>query len=208
MPFVEHKVRVHLETYIGHPYWPEREKLINIQKESGLSRARTAQTRRKALDDYLASIDMTRAQYDDLERLASRPFYTSDEGVIIVPALHMVSMIVATCDTISARARPCPPNLVRTLIRPTGWQTAKTAPDGVWERFATVTSGTGQKLSNQRALRADPYIEDADATGVIGIDDSDIRAEVLWKALAWAGVHVGIGAARKMGKGRFTLTPL
>ena len=33
-------------------------------------------------------------------------------------------------------------------------------------------------------------------------------ADVLWKALAWAGVHVGIGAARKMGKGRFTLTPL
>jgi len=31
---------------------------------------------------------------------------------------------------------------------------------------------------------------------------------VLWKALAWAGTHVGIGAARKMGKGRFTLTPL
>ena len=151
---------------------------------------------------------MTRAQYDDLERLASRPFYTSDEGVIIVPALHVVSMIVATCDTISSRARPCAPNLVRTLIRPTGWHTAKTAPDGVWERFATVTSGTGQKLSNQRALRADPYIEDTDATGVIGIDETTIRPEVLWKALAWAGTHVGIGASRKMGKGRFTLTPL
>ena len=73
--------------------------------------------------------------------------------------------------------------------------TAKTAPDGVWERFATVTSGTGQKLSNQRALRADPYIEDTDATGVIGIDETAIRPEVLWKALTWAGVHVGIGAA-------------
>ena len=33
MPFVEHKVRIHLDTYIGHPYWPEREKLINIQKD-------------------------------------------------------------------------------------------------------------------------------------------------------------------------------
>jgi hypothetical protein len=31
--------------------------------------------------------------------------------------------------------------------------------------------------------------------------------EVLWNALTWAGVHVGIGASRKMGKGRFTLTP-
>lgn len=59
MEYVEHKVRVHLDTYIAHPYWPEREKLINIQKESGLSRARTAQTRRKALDDYLASVAPT-----------------------------------------------------------------------------------------------------------------------------------------------------
>ena len=156
----------------------------------------------------MARLTMTRPQYEDLERLASRPFYTSDEAMIIVPALHVVSMIVATCDTVSSRARPCPPELVRTLIKPTGWQTTRPPRTGFWERYSTVSSGTGQKLSNQRALRADPYIEDADATGVIGIDDSDIRAEVLWKALAWAGVHVGIGAARKMGKGRFTLTPL
>ena len=156
----------------------------------------------------MARLTMTRPQYEDLERLASRPFYTSDEGVIIVPALHVVSMIVATCDSVSSRARPCPPEPVRTLIKPTDWQTAKPPRTGFWERYSTVSSGTGQKLSNQRALRADPYIEDADATGVIGIDESDIRAEVLWKALAWAGVHVGIGAARKMGKGRFTLTPL
>ncbi len=208
MEYADFKVRVHLDTYIGNPYWPEREKLINIQKESGVSRARTAATRRKALDDYLAAIGMTRGQYEDLERAAARPFYTSSAGTIIVPALHVISMIVATCDTISARARPCAPELARTLIRPTGWTTGKTAPDGVWERFATVTSGTGLKLSNQRALRADPYIENTDATGLIGIDETVIRPDVLWKALAWAGTHVGIGAARKMGKGRFTLTPL
>ena len=125
MAFTDYKVRVHLDTYIGHPYWPEREKLINIGKESGISRARTPATRRKALDDYLAAISMTRSQYEDLERAASRPFYTSDDGTIIVPALHVISMIVATCDTISARARPCPPDLARTLIRPTGWTTTK-----------------------------------------------------------------------------------
>jgi hypothetical protein len=98
--------------------------------------------------------------------------------------------------------------LARTLIRPGPWHTTRTAPDGVWERFAVVSAGTGQKLSNQRALRTDPYIEHAEATGVIAIDETAIRPDVLWKALAWAGVHVGIGAARKMGKGRFTLTPL
>ena len=125
MAFTDYKVRVHLDTDIAHPYWPEREKLINIGKESGISRARTPATRRKALDDYLAAIGMTRAQYEDLERAASRPFYTSDDGTIIVPALHVVSMIVATCDTVSSRARPCPPDPARTLIKPTDWHTAK-----------------------------------------------------------------------------------
>jgi hypothetical protein len=34
------------------PYRPEREKLINITKESGVSRACAAETRRKAMDSY------------------------------------------------------------------------------------------------------------------------------------------------------------
>lgn len=204
----EFKVTVHLGTYIAHPYWPEREKLINIIKESGVSRARTVQTRRKALDSYLDGTGMTRAEYEELERLAARPFHRDDDGHIIVPELHVMSMIVATCDQIGSRDRPCPPELARTLLRPSEWSTGKRGPDGVWERFAVVSSGTGAKLSNQRALRTDPYIKDAAATGTLDVDTAAIRPNVLWKALAWAGTHVGIGAARKMGWGRFTLTPL
>jgi hypothetical protein len=44
----EFKVSVHVENYIAAPYWPELERLINIRKESGLSHARSAETRRKA----------------------------------------------------------------------------------------------------------------------------------------------------------------
>lgn len=203
----EFKVSVHIASYIADPYWPEREKLITIAKESGLSRARTEQTRRKALDTYLAANGMDRDRYEELQRLAARPFYLHD-GHIIIPRLHVMSMIAAACDEIGARDRPCPPALARTLIRPSPWTTGKTAPDGIWERFAVVTSGTGAKLTNQRALRRDEYITDADATGTIEIDPATIRPAVLWKALAYAGTHVGIGAARKMGYGRFTLTPL
>ena len=53
---------------------------------------------------------MTRQDYDDLERRAARPFHTRD-GLIIVPELHVMSMIVATCDLIGSRARPCAPEL-------------------------------------------------------------------------------------------------
>jgi hypothetical protein len=204
----EFKVRAHLENYIAAPYWPEVEKLINIKKESGVSRARTAETRRKALDSYLKAAGMTREQYEELERLAARPFHLDGQGRIIVPQLHVMSMIVACCDRIIARDRPCAADMARTVISATPWTTGKTQPDGTWERFAVVSSGTGAKLSNQRALRADAYIADADAEGVIAADTSVVRPEILFKALAWAGTYVGIGSARKMGWGRFTITPL
>lgn len=204
---MEVKISIHLDRYIASPYWPEREQLIQIGKESGVSLARTPQTRRKALDTYLASVSMTRAEYEDLERAASRPFYTSGDGLIIVPPLQVMGMIVAACDRIGARDRPCPMELARTLITVTPWTTGKTAPDGVWERYAVVTGSTGTKLSNQRALRRDPYIQDTAATGTISFDEAVIQEKILFRALSWAGNYVGIGASRKMGWGRFTLTP-
>lgn len=204
----EFKVAVHLDSYIAAPYWPEMEKLINITKESGVSRARTAETRRKALDSYLASAGMTRQDYEGLQRLAARPFHVDGHGRIIVPELHVISMIVAACDRIGSRARPCQPDVARTVITASAWTTERTAPDGTWERFAVVTSGTGARLSNQRALRTNPYIKDARADGAITVDTAAVRPDMLWKALAWAGTYVGIGAARNMGWGRFTLDPL
>jgi hypothetical protein len=204
----EFKLSVHLNNYIAAPYWPETEKLINIKKESGVSRARSAETRRKALDSYLAAAGMSREDYEELERLAARPFYTDGGGCIVVPELQVMSMIVATCDRIGARGRPCEPDIARSVILPSPWHTGKTGPDGTWERFAVVSSGTGAKLSNQRALRSDAYIENATAHGTLGVDTGIVRPDLLWKALSWAGTYVGIGSARKMGWGRFTVTPL
>jgi hypothetical protein len=203
----EFKVSVQIGNYIAAPYWPELEKLINIKKESGMSRARTTETRRKALDSYLAAVGLSRADYEELERLAARPFHM-EAGRIVVPELHVMSMIVATCDRIGSRGRPCAPDVARTVISASSWHTDRTEADGVWERFAVVSSGTGAKLSNQRALRSDAYIANAGADGSIQIDTSVVRPEILWKALEWAGTYVGVGSARKMGWGRFTLTPL
>jgi hypothetical protein len=202
----EFKITAHLTNYIAAPYWPELEKLINIKKESGVSRARTQETRRRALDSYLKSAGLTHQDYDELERLAARPFYTS-AGHIIVPELQVISMIVATCDRIGSRQRPCPADIARTVINASPWHTSKTTADGTWERFAIVSSGTGAKLSNQRALRTDDYIEDAPADGTLTVDTTVVRPDILFKALEWAGTYVGIGASRKMGWGRFTLTP-
>ena len=196
---------VHLDNYIGHPYWPEMARLVDITKQSGMSRTRSAANARKALEEHLKTQGMTLDDYERIKALAERPFYTLDgEGsAIIVPELHVTSMIVAVSDTIRAAGRPIPPDQVRAVLKATAWVTDKTAPDGVWERFAVVSSGTGAKLSNQRGFRSNPYIQDVTATGSIDIHPEMVRPEVLRAALEWGGQHIGIGASRKMGWGRF-----
>lgn len=208
MKSIDIAITLHLDSYIGHPYWPEMARLVDITKHSGMQRARTTANARKALEEYLRANDMTLAEYDELKRLAERPFYTANGAgsAIIVPELHVTSMIVQTCDTIRAAGRPVPPEQVRTAIKASEWITDKSASDGVWERFAVVSSGTGAKLSNQRGFRSNAYIKDATATGTFQIAADMVRPEVLRSALEWAGERIGVGASRKMGWGRFQIT--
>lgn len=191
--------------YIADPYWPQRDRLINIQKESGMNRARSTANRRKALEDYLTPRGMSLADYERIEREASEPFYRNKEGRIVIPENHVMSFLVATCDEARAANRPCQPNQVRSRFIVTPWDTEKTERDGVWERFATVSAGTGAKLSNQRGLRSSQYIEKFSAVGTISFDDSFVKSETLCRAIEWGGAFVGIGASRKMGWGRFTV---
>jgi hypothetical protein len=215
---ITYGLKVNLQSYIAHPYWPEREAVINITKESGMQRARSDANRRKALEEYLRSKEMTLADWDRLNELANRQFYTNgDSSSIVVPRRHVISMLVATCNTARAAFRPCPPEQARIALRVSEWKTNMRVEDAhSWERFAVVSSGTGAKLSNQRGYRQNLFIgaeppDDVEptapviATGTITIDDQMVKPEVLRNALEWAGVFVGIGASRKMGWGRWKL---
>lgn len=204
---------VDLHSYIADPYWPERERLINIQKESGMSRARSAANRRKSLEEYLRANGMTLADYEALERDASRPFH-EDAGCVVIPARQVAAMLVATCDTARAAFRPCPPDQVRTRLRPSAWMTDARVEDARrWDRFVTVTAGTGMRLSNQRALRTNWYVgaeppdgepgKPVTARGTLMIDPEQVDPATVENALVWAGEAIGIGASRKMGWGRF-----
>lgn len=207
---------INLHSYVGHPYRPEMERLINITKESGMSRARSSANRRKALEEYLRSEGMTLEAFDRLQETANQPWDTAEDGTIIIPRLNVTSMLVAMCDSIRSAGKPCPPDMVRTVLRPTAWSTNVTPEAaGTWTRFAVVTAGTGAKLSNQRGMRVNAYIGDEPpegeptkpvvASGSLDINPEMVRPEVLANALSWAGEWVGIGASRKMGWGRFTL---
>jgi len=211
-----HTLEVSLDSYIAHPYWPEREKLINIVKESGMSRARSSGNRQKALSEYLKRENISTAEYEELERLASRQFYVSGDGLIVVPSLHVTSMIVNAVSQMRANGRPFGPEQARSLIQATDWETDRLGPDGVWERFAVVTSGSGARLSNQRALRSNEYIGAPPGTAASNpvaaaggiVVDSSVSLEKLHQALSYAGEMTGIGASRKMGWGRFQVLSL
>jgi hypothetical protein len=192
--------------YIAHPYWPEREKLINIQKGSGINRARSEDKRQKTLAAWLGAHDLTIEQYRELEIRANRPFYTLDGSAEIVVSAHqMHGMLAQACSLAPASIRVARAEQIRTMVSCGDLVTGKTAPDGVWERFVPVKSGTGQQLSNQRGLRSDPYIEKFSATGIVSIIDADLERKFR-DLLEWAGREIGVGAARKMGWGRFTIT--
>jgi len=191
--------------YIAHPYWPAMAKLVDIQKNSGMNRAKSTANRRKALEEYLRSATppMTLMEYEELEKKAKEPFYRDADGQIIIPELHVTSFLVATCDEARAATRPCDPNQVRSRFIATHWSTGKHKEDGVYERFAQVTSGSGQKLSNQRGFRTNPYISDFEARGTISFDADFVNPDTLRRALEFGGNFVGIGASRRMGWGRF-----
>ncbi|MGH2610212.1 MAG: hypothetical protein ACRDHF_14115 [Tepidiformaceae bacterium] len=192
--------------YIAHPYWPEREKLINIQKASGTNRARSEDKRKKSLDAYLSTHSLTMDDYRLLEQRAARPFYTFDGSDEIVVSAHQLhGMIGQGADMAPSAVRLARPEQIRTLIQCSDFRTGKTKPDGVWERFVPVKSGTGQTLSNQRGLRSDPYISNVTASGSIRLasEDTEPRAR---QFIAWAGQEIGVGAARKLGWGRFVIT--
>lgn len=212
---MEVRIEAHFEKgYIGHPYWPAREKLINIQKESGVNRVRSEQRREKALRDYLSSKGLTMADYSALEVEADIPFYTRDgTPEIVIPAHHVHGMMANACDLCSSSIRIARTEQIRTVVTSTDWATGKMAADGVWERFVVVKSGSGQALSNQRALRTNPYIgvgekgEGAafNTTGELHFIGDKEQLPKLQEFLAWAGREIGLGAARKLGWGRFEI---
>jgi hypothetical protein len=191
--------------YVAHPYWPEMYEVIEITKKSGLNRAKSDANRRKSLEEYLRAHGMTLADFERLEAASRRPFHTTESGEIIIPADNFMAFLVAANTEARAAFKACPPEQVWTRIRATPFTTGKFEPDGTWRRFATVNLGTGAKASNQRGLRENAYIEAFTARGSLTFDEQTVDAPTLQNLVLWAGQFVGIGASRKMGKGRFNL---
>lgn len=208
--------------YIAHPYWESLQRLIDIQKESGMRRARTEKNRHQALTEYLAKIGMTEAEYSQLEQVAARPFYTvadeaewsfgrnpvngHDPNEIVIPPHQIDGMLAQGSDEARSSLRIADRGKIRSVIRSKPIYTGKTVADGVWRRFAVVTAGTGAKLSNQRGLRENPYIGQFDGELELDFDASFVKPDRVRQFVEYCGREIGIGASRKMRWGRFEVT--
>lgn len=205
--------------YIAHPYWPAREKVINIEKESGTRRARSEANRAKSLTDYLRKIGMSEVEYEALRRQADRQFYVvsdvlqrgdtasgKDMDEIVIPQHQVYGAFAQASNTARSATRIASADNIRTvleLLEPI--YTGHHERDGVFERFAVPTAGTGAKLSNQRALRTNDFLGPFSAEMTVQFDPHLVAPDRVRNFLEFVGRDVGVGACRKMGWGRFEI---
>lgn len=214
--FVDYTVTLEVESYIAHPYWEETERVVNIMKKSGLTRAKSDQAREKALRDYLSSIGMTAEEYERLSAKAALEWHFDDQGRIIIPRHQMSGCLVQTLVSMSSSHRPFKDGgVLRSLCQISDFVTPRTKADDTWVRFVRPTKD-GKPLSNQRSERRNQVIRKFTATGTLSFDPAEIATDAqeaedkVRRMLEYGGHYVGLGASRKMGHGRFkvlTFTP-
>jgi len=205
--FSDFDLTLEVDKYIAHPYWPERDRVVNIRKASGVDRCKSDDTRDKTLRRYLEKIELTWAEWEALVQLAERQWYrqNGEDSPIIIPRHHLAGCLVQSCTSAPAGCK-FPKDAFRSLVQLGDLVTTKTQPDTVFERFVRPSDAkTGKPLSNQRSLRSNQVIEQFEATGTLALDMDNVKPDAVQGLLKYAGKYTGVGASRKMGYGRFTV---
>ena len=197
--------------YCDDPYWPEISKLIDIQKISGSSRARSDSKKRMALEQYLKSQKISLTDYEKLENFVNskevnRHFHTNTKGEIVIPSRKILACLVNACDLATSSIRPCRVEYLRRLIKCNDFNTKKKEIDGWDDRMVPVKNAVGKVLSNQRGFRSHAYIENFEAHGFIEFESEHVNEKTLRNFLHFAGWSTGVGSMRKMAYGTFTIT--
>lgn len=190
--------------YIGKPFWPETNVLINISKDV---HPKLGEVKKRAA--IIAACDkrgILPEQYEELVRRSQNPFYTIGERgtEIIIPQRIIQSFL----NNVSQQAPKAIPRIAEKGLTFIGvklqggyLRTGKTEKAArLFERFVK------NEESNQRMFTSDYYIIDFEATGIILLDEEVIKPEDLHKLMEYGGRMYGIGTARPQGYGRFSVT--
>jgi hypothetical protein len=197
------RVELKIASYIAHPFWPETNSRIEIEKKSGVNRQRSDDKRIDALKAECSKQGITYDRYLELVELSKRQFYTRDDGAIYIPRHQLaggfVQVIGGSPKALRGRFTK---DSFRALVQVGDFDTGRTERSGVFARFVKLEG------SNQRSWQENDYIgqyldegEPFVASGVLGLTDAkdEDTVKVLMESLV---ANVGIGAARKMGFGR------
>lgn len=192
-----------MQSYIAHPYWPARNKVIEIQKKSGVNRQKSEEKREAALKAECARQGITFERYHELLVEAAEQWYRAADRKIMIPRHQLAGAIVETIGRSPKALRGMfDKQNFRALIQIGDFRTVLTEPSGIFRRFVKL------ETSNQRNWQENEYIgiyldvgKPFSATGKVSM--ADHRQEDAVKALLTKAVEdTGVGAARKMGFGR------
>jgi len=194
-----------LSNYIAHPFWPEVNAAIDIEKKSGVNRQKSEEKRRAALQAECGKRGLTLEDYEKLKAKAKDQWYRNAAGFIVVPRHHLAGSLVQTIGTSPKGLRGAfDKDNFRALVQIGDFATELRAAAGVFSRFAKLEG------SNQRSFQENEFIgryldvgEPFAASGTIECDERD--ADTVKALVAKAVEITGVGASRKMGFGRGTV---
>jgi hypothetical protein len=198
-------VTLQMANYIAHPFWPARNRVIEIEKKSGVNRQKSEDKRQAALKAECQRQGYTIEQYEQFKVEAAEQWYRHD-GKIMIPRHQMAGALVQSIATAPKALRGnFDKDNFRALVQMGDFVTDLTKSAGVFGRFVKLEG------SNQRSWQENDFIgryldngKPFEAVGVIVCTDPKTVDTV--KALLQKAVEtIGIGAARKMGFGRGTI---
>jgi hypothetical protein len=194
-------VELQMTNYIAHPFWPEKNRCIEIEKKSGVNRQKSEDKRIAALKAECERQGYTYEQYLDLRKKSADEWYRTD-GHIVIPRHQVAGSLVQTiAGSPKALRGSFDKDNFRALVQIGDFTTDRTTHDGVFSRFVKLEG------SNQRSFQENQYVgcyldngEPFKASGKIDCEEK--QAATVKQLLAKAVETIGIGAARKMGFGR------
>jgi len=193
--------------YIACPYWKEIEWLISVQQDAGVHFKHKPSKQRELIETYCKDQGIALADYDAAKKKVETEFWYKDPaGNIFIPRHQMAGCIVQALHPNQGRIRhrlgtAMSREQVRTFIRVSDMtiKPAKQKKDTDYIRYVK------HPKTNLRRLQEDEMINDFVASGTVDFRDVIVKPDDLESLLRWAGDNVGVGSARLMGIGRFTL---
>lgn len=212
MKLIKIEITLSMLNYIAHPYWPEREAIISIQKDSGMSRQKSDEKRALALATQLKKVGMTKEEYEALVIRANRQWYREDSDdnntPIIIPRHHIAGACVQTIGVSPKALRGSyDKDNFRSQVHISDFTTTKTKADGTFSRYVKRDGQVMRTLTENEFLGIGPdsTAENFQATGTLRMFDTE-KPDVLQRLFEHAITITGTGACRKMGYGRGEVT--